>query len=190
MKNADYFSPLNQKGDVVMIGDSITNGGDWSKMFPSISIVNRGISGDTAEGILKRMYGIYSVNAKKAFILVGINDLARGQTVKYIFVNYSVIAKNLAERGVKVYIQSTLFCNGKLALINILYYRQLLSNINALNSALEQLAKENGYKYINLNSKLSKNGELNTCYTADGVHLNDLGYSVWKSEIEQYVTSQ
>ena len=48
----DYFSP---QVDVVMIGDSNTQNAIWSEIFPNTKIANRGLGGDTTEGILKRM---------------------------------------------------------------------------------------------------------------------------------------
>ena len=46
----DYFSP---QVDVVMIGDSNTQNAIWSEIFPNTKIANRGLTGDTTEGILK-----------------------------------------------------------------------------------------------------------------------------------------
>ena len=48
---------------IVMLGDSITEGGeDWNKYFKSNNIVNRGISGDTTLGVLARLNEIYFYN--------------------------------------------------------------------------------------------------------------------------------
>src|ERR1700691_2534070 len=40
------FEAFHPHADIVMIGDSITNNGEWQEMFPGISIANRGIAGD------------------------------------------------------------------------------------------------------------------------------------------------
>lgn len=39
--------------DVVMIGESITDGAEWREVFPNVAIVNRGINGDKCAGVLK-----------------------------------------------------------------------------------------------------------------------------------------
>jgi len=40
---------------VVMLGDSITEGADWRELFPDVRILNRGISGDTSDGIVRSL---------------------------------------------------------------------------------------------------------------------------------------
>jgi hypothetical protein len=49
------FESYKTKADIVMIGDSITDGAEWHEMFPQLNIVNRGISGDTTVGVLNRL---------------------------------------------------------------------------------------------------------------------------------------
>ena len=181
---AQIYASFNRKANTVMIGDSLTDIADWSDIFPGASVVNRGIGGDTANGILSRMDGVLSVGAKKAFIMVGINDLLKGVSPSDILEDYSKIVKILIEHGHQVYIQSTLFCNG--TLLSVACTRNL-NKISVLNTGLEQLAKQHGLTYINLNSDLSLDGQLNELYTYDGLHLNAFGYEVWKNKIEQYI---
>lgn len=181
---AQIFSTFTRKANIVMIGDSLTDIAEWSEIFPDASIVNRGIGGDTANGILSRMDGVLSVGAKKAFIMVGINDLLKGVSPSDILEDYSKIVKILIEHGHQVYIQSTLFCNGNLLPVAC---TKNLNKINILNASLEQLTKQHGLTYINLNSDLSLNGQLNELYTYDGLHLSASGYEVWKNKIEQYI---
>ena len=63
--------------DVVMFGDSLTERGHWSDMFPSVRIGNRGIGGDDTQGMLERIQSIESTGAKTVFIMAGTNDLSR-----------------------------------------------------------------------------------------------------------------
>lgn len=67
------FESYKTKADIVMVGDSITDGAEWHEMFPQLNIVNRGISGDTTVGVLNRLEGITQTQAKKAFIMIGVN---------------------------------------------------------------------------------------------------------------------
>lgn len=183
-ERAKIYAAFNRHVDVVMIGDSLTDHADWADVFNMPAIANRGISGDTAKGILARMEGIISVGAKKAFIMVGINDLSQGESPLAILEDYANIIKTLTNHGTQVFIQSTLLCNKELGPANC---EGLIDKINSLNSGLEQLAKQNKLIYINLNADLAANGELNALYTFDGIHLNATGYKVWKKSIEQYV---
>ena len=42
-------------GSIVFLGDSQTEGGDWATLTGIPDVVNRGIIGDTAEGIAERL---------------------------------------------------------------------------------------------------------------------------------------
>src|SRR3954451_1058356 len=51
----DFFRQTVGDADVVMLGDSITEGIDWHELFPHVRILNRGIGGDTSAGVLNRL---------------------------------------------------------------------------------------------------------------------------------------
>ncbi|MDD5460325.1 MAG: GDSL-type esterase/lipase family protein [Methylococcales bacterium] len=166
--------------EVVFIGDSITNMASWQELFPSLKSANRGIPGDTAEGVLKRMDGIYSTNARKAFIMIGTNDIGIGTEVNDIVENYKKIISHLAAHGMQVYVQSTILAGNQKAERN--------KKIMALNNQLKKMADENNsFEYIDLNTGLTKDSVLEARYTPDGVHLNSSGYAVWKDMIKNYV---
>lgn len=171
-----FFEQHGIRADIVMIGDSITDGAEWQELFSNIRVVNRGIGGDTSAGILNRMDSIISTNAKKAFIMVGINDLNRGISPEDIFNNYKEIINILQSNDITPIIQSTLFTGERLDYLN--------KSVGLLNNKLQEFAKINNIEFINLNAVLSSNGTLNIEYSEDGLHLNGFGYSVWKKEIE------
>lgn len=175
-----FFETFGQKEyDIVFIGDSITDGAEWEDMFPKYKIANRGIGGDTTSGILNRMDSILSTQASKAFIMVGINDFNRGDSVDTVFNNYKKIIEILKINGLKVYIQSTILGGNRVSGLN--------EKINSLNSKLKVLSEKNNLTYINLNNNLSENGLLSTAFTLDDVHLNGEGYKAWKASIKKYV---
>ena len=53
-----------------MIGDSHNEGIDWRELFPDVKILNRGISGDTSEGVLNRLDEVIGRHPK----IVGSHD--------------------------------------------------------------------------------------------------------------------
>jgi lysophospholipase L1-like esterase len=173
-------------GDIVMIGDSLTDFAEWNEIFPGKSIINKGISGNTTGDILNRMDDILSVGAKKAFIMAGINDFARCKNVDDVATNYSVIIKRLQKNVENIYIQSTPFCNVKLAPVEF-NCEETNKKIAYLNPILAKLAKQNSLIFIDTNSILSKNSELDPDLTWDGVHLNSDGYQAIKSVITPYL---
>ncbi len=78
VQRASLFSklPVTPK-DVVFIGNSITNGAEWNELFPRKRVKNRGISGDTSEGVYDRLDPVVKGKPAKIFILVGGNDISR-----------------------------------------------------------------------------------------------------------------
>lgn len=175
------FQTFSPQANVVMIGDSITHGGEWHEIFPRTTIANRGIGGDKTEDILRRMEPIFAVNAKKAFVMVGINDIYGGQSIDTIFNNYTNIVQQLKNKGTTVYIQSTLECsNNKCG--------NKLVKVRELNEKLKAYAEQHELTYININNGLaSETKGLLKEYTYDGIHLLGSGYLKWSKTISPYV---
>ena len=48
----------NDKYKIVMLGDSITDEGQWDELLNNSKVQNRGISGDTTDGVLDRLDSI------------------------------------------------------------------------------------------------------------------------------------
>lgn len=162
--------------DIVMLGDSITFGIDWSELFDK-KIANRGIGSDTTKGFLGRMEQVYIINPKKVFIMGGINDISRRYSVETIFLNYSKIINELQQKNITPYVQSTLFTNRI----------DLNLKVKELNYLLKEFCNNNQIEYIDLNKKLSSKDILEEKYTYDGVHLNEEGYKIWKETIKNFI---
>jgi lysophospholipase L1-like esterase len=174
------FREFSPKADVVMIGDSLTERADWSDIFPEIAIANRGVNGDTVSGALKRLDTIFSVNPSKAFIMLGINDLANKAPTEEVFRGYVQLVTAFKNRGIEVNVQSTLLCNDK----KWPMCAQILPLIGDLNRRLSELS---GVNFIDLNAALSDRGVLKSEFTDDGIHLTALGYNVWRREIARRI---
>ena len=126
---------MTEKIKIVMIGDSITYGGNWNELFPTITIENRGISGNKTEDILKRMEPILALKPHKAFVMAGINDIYGGLSINIIFKNYINIINLLQNKNIIVYIQSTLECSRY-------YCGDNIETVRALNNKLKVYADE------------------------------------------------
>ena len=175
------FEAFSPPSDVVMIGDSLTEDGLWSEMFPQVRIANRGIGGDRTIDILQRMGPIFAVKPKKAFILVGLNDFAYGVGVDQVFNNYREIVQQLQQRGIRVFIQSTVECSKSSC-------GGQLEKVRALNQKLEAYAKEHQIVYVDLNKLLSaKDSGLLRENTQDGSHLLGGAYVIWSEAIRPYI---
>jgi len=97
--------PLNN-GEIIFLGNSITaEGKDWNTRLNNSIIRNRGIGGDTTDGVFARSGEIIDSNPNAVFLLIGINDLYNNSidipTVNYIANNIINIAKKIKTDSVK-----------------------------------------------------------------------------------------
>lgn len=163
---------------IVMLGDSITYGGDWRRLLSRNDIANKGVRADTTKDFLKRLSEIYDLKPELCFIMGGINDIARKVPVETIFSNYIKIITGLRSRNIRPVVQSTLYVSAKRP-----DWKERNRKVDELNRLLEAYCKANGIRFIDVNKELSINGALNPVFTYDGVHLSGNGYAIWRELI-------
>jgi len=186
-KTSHFRTLPKAESGIIFVGDSLTDLCEWAELLENAQIKNRGICGDTTDGILNRIDNIIEYPPQKLFLLIGINDLNQGRQVSDIIENYNLVLRKIKDNvpNTKVFIQSVLPVN---------YQKFQKDGVNdkviELNLKLRELAKEFSYQYIDLFSAfLDANNELDSQYTTDGVHLNGQGYLIWKGIIEKDVNS-
>lgn len=181
-----------EPGDIVFLGNSITDGGEFAEIFDNPAIKNRGISSDVISGVRERLYQVVEHDPSKIFLLIGINDVSHGLTVDNLANQYEALVKEIREKapGSKLYIQSIMPINN-----DFKRYKNLIGKervVTDLNKRLEVIAQENGAVYIDLWDSLAdkKTGKLRKEFTNDGLHLLGKGYKAWTDAIRQYVDEQ
>ena len=178
---SDFFKYFSPNVDVVMIGDSLTELGIWSEIFPNVKIANRGIASDKTEDVLNRIDTILDVNPSKALIMMGIIDIHSSIDINTIMENYIKLIKKLEAENVEVIVQSTIECSKIRCGENLIKLRKL-------NSKLEKYCGENQILFVDLNKSLSTISEgLIKKYTWDGIHLTGNGYLEWSKQIGNIV---
>lgn len=178
----------NAENEIILLGDSITDGNEWSELFGNNRLKNRGISGDVTDGVLYRLDEVTESVPAKVFIMIGVNDLARDRSPDDVLANYGKIVDRIKTDSpeTEIYIQSILPVNDNYSQFTSHYDKT--PQIRAVNKGLKSLADDKGAVYINLFDDMStEEDKLNPDYTEDGLHLNGSGYVVWKAEIEKYV---
>lgn len=178
----------NTPGDIIFLGNSISDGGEWTELFQDLRIKNRGISGDFTAGVLNRLDEVIMRKPAKVFLLIGVNDLSRGVKPDSIVKNIQTIAQYLRSLSptTKLYVQSILPVNPVYKLFG--NHTNKVAEINTINTTLASNAKANGYTYIDLNSHFSNEmGLLKEQLTNDGLHQKGDGYLLWKHLIFPYV---
>jgi lysophospholipase L1-like esterase len=186
MRLSIFENSSSSQGGIIFLGDSLTDQGEWQEYFQQINIQNRGISGDTTEGVLNRLDEVIESKPQKIFLLIGTNDFWYGhKNLSKAIANYRQIL-NLFQKKIpktEIYIQSVLPIDCQKYNLNI-----KPQNLVQFNQEIEKLAKEFSYQYINLYDRFTnKEGQLSSQYTLDGVHLNGKGYLVWQLAIAPYV---
>lgn len=178
----------------ILAGDSL------SLWFPSDllpenrSWLNQAISGETSEGLLKRVDLFDRTQPKEIFLMIGINDLIRGASDETILENQQQIINYLRRMHPKarIFVQSILPHGGEestwerreklLAIANDRIYH--------LNKQLQTIAKKQGVKYIDLYSLFSdQQGNMRREFTTDGLHLSPQGYMIWRTALQIYSQS-
>lgn len=178
--------------DIIFLGNSITNGCEWAELFQNPHVKNRGISGDVTMGVYDRLAPILQGKPAKIFLLIGINDVARGLSADSIVANVRKIAEKIRTESpaTRLYIQSLLPVTDHYGLFEGHTSRGSL--IPQINAGLKKVADTSQAVYIDLYVSFldAATGKMNTAYTNDGLHLLGSGYLKWRDLIRPYLDAQ
>lgn len=177
----ELYDQLNdQPADILFLGNSITERGEWHELLPGRKVANRGIGGDNTFGVLARLDGVIKQRPKKLFLLIGINDIGRGLPTEVILNNYRRILVKLTQGLTKttIIVQSVLPMNeSKLAYD---YLKNKADKVKVVNEGIVKLASEFNLTYLNLHELFAdETGALKAAYTKDGIHLLPAAYVDW-----------
>jgi lysophospholipase L1-like esterase len=173
------------KNDIVFLGNSITHWTNWNELLGISNGKNRGIPGDVTYGVIDRLDEALRAYPKKIFILIGINDVARGIPDEVILQNYQRIISGIKKLSptTKIYFQTMLPTNPSFKKLPNHYKNDHVVNINA---GLKLIAAKNKITLIDLYSSfIDEEQVLKKEYTYDGVHLTGKGYAVWAALLKK-----
>jgi lysophospholipase L1-like esterase len=165
------------RADVVLVGDSLTDHGEWRELLANIDVANRGIAGDTIAGVTSRLGAVLALQPKTVAVMVGINDLLSGTSAATCLERHAALLAAL-KRGnpaPRVLLQSILPVGRAVGLSNDV--------IRSLNDQLRTLCSANGCEFVDLFPAFVVDGALDPTLTTDGVHLNGRGYERWAESL-------
>lgn len=181
------FMPI-LRDDIVMVGNSITDGAEWGELFNDLRVKNRGISGDVTAGVLHRWKAIAAAQPHRVFLMIGTNDLARGISPDSVVKNILLAADYLRQESpaTELFIQSILPVTD--------YYKKFgghtskAAQIKQVNASLQEAAAKHRYTFVDLHTEfIDPAGKMQQHLTNDGLHLTGEGYLLWKHLIYPYV---
>lgn len=176
----------DQKKEIVFVGNSITEMGEWQELLPGRPVVNRGISGDVTYGVLARIDEVLSSKPAKIFILSGVNDLKRGIPVDTIAKTFEriLVKMKTGSPKTKVYVESVLPVNE--SMLAAQYKKVTNTVITALNLRFRALAEKYGYTFVDIAPAVAdENGQLKKENTQDGLHLWPAAYIKWVALLKE-----
>lgn len=176
------------KGDVVFIGNSITEGAEWHELFADGRIKNRGISGDISAGVLHRLPEVVKGRPAKIFLMIGTNDLPRGISEDSILKNIFLFAAFIKQESpaTKLFVQSILPVSDYFKMFGGHTSKGI--QISYLNEQLKKGSIGRHYTFIDLHKSFTDaTGRLDKRYSNDGLHLTGDGYLLWKHIVYPYV---
>lgn len=180
--------PIGKK-DIVFLGNSLTESGNWVELLRKKRIRNRGVSGDVAMGVYDRLDQILPGKPKTIFLMIGVNDVSHDLTVDSIVTAITQVIERIRQESprTKLYLQSLLPINE-----SNLRFKRLIGKtdmIPEINTRLVAVAKTYDIPFVNLYPLFIEpatntlRGEL----SGDGLHLNDDGYRIWAKALKPYL---
>lgn len=181
-----------RKGDIVFLGDSITEMYDLEKYY-SYPIINSGVSGWTTDDILSHLEEkVFQYHPKILVLLIGTNDINNGKDSTYIASNIEKIVDRIIEEEskVEIYIESIYPINNtdQEKIDHQLVGKRTNEVIRDINKKVKKCCKLKGLNYIDMYSLLlDERGELNLIYTKEGLHINEEGYQVITKRLKKSI---
>lgn len=176
-------------GDIVFVGNSITDGAELQELFGMPNIKNRGITSDVISGVDKRIAKTLENHPAKVFLLIGANDISHNLSAAQIADRYEALVKKMKtlSPGTRFYLQGIMPINNDFKRYKTMVGKEKV--IPALNAKIKDIAKRYGCTYISTTEALQdpKTGKLKREYTNDGLHLTGAGYKAWVKLLEPYV---
>ena len=172
--------------DVILIGDSITHYGQTASLykyyFGERKVLNMGQGGDRTQNVLWRLQNgeVEGIQPKIAFLMIGTNNLGRGETPADTVLGIKAVLAELKQRlpSTKVVLFSIFPRGGA-----------IMDSITKVNGELHALA--DGKQVVNVDMTKdfqNADGSLREgLYHTDFVHLAGRGYQIWWEKTEPFL---
>ena len=173
------------KNQTVLLGDSITDFFNWYELFYDFSknsgqaVYNRGISGDTTDRLLERLYeNVLNIEPKNIVLLIGTNDIGRGLPLSMSVENVSKIIEESKKvcPDINFILQAVYPINRGM---RDKFEKRSNKKIDLMNKEFIKLSEKYNCIWVDITDKLKDETEnLKKEYTFDGLHLKVNAYKI------------
>ena len=174
--------------DILFVGNSITDAGEWHELFENPHVKNRGISGNIVEGVYDRLPTLLAGKPAQIFLLIGVNDIARGTSADSIATGIHKIIRKIKQDSpqTELFVQSILPVTPHYNMFE--GHTSRWEMVGEINRLLQQITREEEVTYIDLYSRFALPcGKMDPQYSNDGLHLLGNGYLLWKEIVSPYL---
>ena len=182
-RSSQFTSNPASMGATIFLGDSITEFGEWSELFPNHTVLNRGIAGDGIMGVKNRLIELTRHQPVRIFLMIGINDLCYHSS-DVVIESYFELLRTIQDKfkNTDLIVQSTLPINN-----DIYYTGTSNAEVDKLNVGIRDYCQAQEIPFIDISSALKdQENNLNIKFTADGIHINGIAYNIWKNQIKYW----
>ena len=175
VRRTDQFDRLPGGADVLVIGDSLVEQGEWNELLAPLAVHNRGIGNDTVYGLSLRMGQTCRHSYKTGILMIGVNDALNGILESDFAARYRALLHELAACTLHQVVHPIIVPQRSKA---------VASRVAAYNQQITAIAQANGATIVDLNPILAPGGTLAMEYSDDGLHLNGRGYLLWAEALK------
>ncbi len=173
------------KNQTVLLGDSITDFLNYYELFFDFckssgqAVYNRGISGDTTDRLLERLYdNVLSIEPKNIVLLIGTNDIGRGLPLSMTLENVEKIITDTKKAcpDVNFIVEAVYPINENM---RDKFEKRSNKKIKEMNNEFIKLCEKHNCIWLDFTDKLKdKDGNLKKELTYDGLHVNAQAYEI------------
>lgn len=168
--------PSTNKPQVLMLGDSLIDYGEWQRRLPAYRVISSGIPGERTEELFRRVSIQLPDDPPEAVVVMsGTNNI--------VFGDHSFIDML---RRISSVLQGS-YPQAPIIITSMLPYEipGIIDSIHAANQHIRLICAESGCHYFDLCSEFERSFE--PLFDYDGVHLSNRGYQLWAAGLAGYL---